>query len=51
MRCSDMQEFTPEPGRYDVIWVQWFIGHLTDQDFVDFFQRSKVSFRRLAVSF
>ncbi|GAQ92664.1 hypothetical protein KFL_010870010 [Klebsormidium nitens] len=35
------QEFTPEAGRYDVIWVQWFIGHLTDQDFVNFFQRAK----------
>jgi hypothetical protein len=20
----------PAPGRYDVIWIQWVIGHLTD---------------------
>lgn len=25
-----MQDFTPESGRYDVIWLQWTIGHLTD---------------------
>lgn len=25
-----MQDFTPQSGRYDVIWIQWVIGHLTD---------------------
>ncbi|GMP48828.1 hypothetical protein CsSME_00016046 [Camellia sinensis var. sinensis] len=34
-------EFTPEDGRYDVIWVQWCIGHLVDDDFVSFFKREK----------
>jgi protein N-terminal methyltransferase len=38
-----MQEFTPEAGRYDVIWVQWCIGHLTDHDFIEFFKRALVS--------
>jgi protein N-terminal methyltransferase len=36
-----LQDFTPESGRYDVIWVQWVIGHLTDDDFCAFFQRCR----------
>eukprot|EP00250_Pteridium_aquilinum_P000098 c10114_g1_i1 orf=134-1219(+) len=43
--CKPLQEFTPEPNRYDVIWVQWCIGHLTDRDFVDFFKRAKVGLK------
>ncbi|GAY33855.1 hypothetical protein CUMW_008330 [Citrus unshiu] len=39
--CVPLQDFTPETGRYDVIWVQWCIGHLTDDDFVSFFKRAK----------
>uniref|UniRef100_A0A7N0T3P3 Alpha N-terminal protein methyltransferase 1 n=1 Tax=Kalanchoe fedtschenkoi TaxID=63787 RepID=A0A7N0T3P3_KALFE len=39
--CVPLQEFTPEIGRYDVIWVQWCIGHLADDDFVSFFKRAK----------
>ncbi|PIM98495.1 Protein N-terminal methyltransferase [Handroanthus impetiginosus] len=39
--CVPLQEFTPEAGRYDVIWVQWCIGHLSDDDFVSFFKRAK----------
>ncbi|KAL4627899.1 hypothetical protein ACB092_05G199800 [Castanea dentata] len=39
--CMPLQEFTPDAGRYDVIWVQWCIGHLTDDDFVSFFNRAK----------
>ncbi|XP_020536072.1 alpha N-terminal protein methyltransferase 1 isoform X2 [Jatropha curcas] len=43
--CTPLQEFTPEAGRYDVIWVQWCIGHLTDDDFVSFFKRAKVGLK------
>ncbi|KAK6916889.1 Alpha-N-methyltransferase NTM1 [Dillenia turbinata] len=39
--CVPLQEFTPESGRYDVIWIQWCIGHLADDDFVSFFKRAK----------
>ncbi|KAM7265430.1 hypothetical protein ACFE04_003113 [Oxalis oulophora] len=39
--CTPLQEFTPDEARYDVIWVQWCIGHLTDDDFVWFFNRAK----------
>jgi protein N-terminal methyltransferase len=34
-----MQDFVPEPNRYDVIWIQWVIGHLHDIDFIQFFRR------------
>ena len=39
--CCGLQNFTPEPGRYDVIWSQWVLGHLYDDDLVAFFQRCK----------
>ncbi|CAG9771760.1 unnamed protein product [Ceutorhynchus assimilis] len=32
-----LQDFIPEPCQYDVIWAQWVLGHLTDDDFVKFF--------------
>lgn len=31
-----LQNFEPEAGRYDVIWIQWVLGHLTDSDLVKF---------------
>lgn len=37
--CSGLQDFSPEPGRYDVIWCQWVLMNLTDEDLVAFFQR------------
>ncbi|WCJ24368.1 N-terminal Xaa-Pro-Lys N-methyltransferase 1 [Euphorbia peplus] len=43
--CTPLQEFTPDAGRYDVIWVQWCIGHLTDDDFVSFFKRAKIGLK------
>jgi len=37
---SSLQAFTPEPGRiYDIIWVQWVTGYLTDKELVDFLLR------------
>ncbi|XP_061373175.1 alpha N-terminal protein methyltransferase 1 isoform X2 [Gastrolobium bilobum] len=43
--CVPLQDFTPDTGRYDVIWIQWCIGHLTDDDFVSFFKRAKVGLK------
>lgn len=34
-----LQDFTPADGVYDVIWCQWVLGHLTDDDLMAFFQR------------
>ncbi|GMI77458.1 hypothetical protein like AT5G44450 [Hibiscus trionum] len=43
--CVPLQEFTPGAGRYNVIWIQWCIGHLTDDDFLSFFKRAKVGLK------
>ncbi|CAN6465535.1 unnamed protein product [Victoria cruziana] len=39
------EDFTPEVGRYDVIWVQWCISQLADDDFVSFFRRAKAGLK------
>ncbi|XP_042022147.1 alpha N-terminal protein methyltransferase 1-like [Salvia splendens] len=39
--CVSLQEFTPEAERYDIIWIQWCIGHLSDDDLMSFFDRAK----------
>ena len=36
-----LQQFTPEKGKYSVIWNQWCLGHLTDGDLVEYFGRCK----------
>jgi len=36
--CTSLQEFKPEPNSYDLIWIQWVVGHLHDLDFIEFFQ-------------
>ena len=36
--CLGLQDFKPEPNTYDMIWIQWVIGHLHDLDFILFFQ-------------
>lgn len=36
-----LEEFKPEIGRYNVVWIQWCVGHLTDDDLVAFLQRCK----------
>ncbi|XP_024980469.1 alpha N-terminal protein methyltransferase 1 isoform X1 [Cynara cardunculus var. scolymus] len=43
--CTPLQEFSPDTGRYDVIWIQWCIGHLADDDFVSFFKRAKAGLK------
>lgn len=39
--CAGLQDFSPEPKTYDVIWCQWVLGHLTDEDFVGFLKSCK----------
>ncbi|KAF7997263.1 hypothetical protein HCN44_005540 [Aphidius gifuensis] len=34
-----LQDFCPEPKKYDVIWCQWVLGHLNDDDLVEFFKK------------
>lgn len=40
--CMGLQDFKPEEGRYDVIWSQWVLGHLTDEHLVEFFKNCKM---------
>lgn len=28
--AKGLQDFVPEEGRYDIIWCQWVLSHLTD---------------------
>ena len=37
--CATLQDFDPQAGRYDCIWVQWVVIYLTDEDFVAFLRR------------
>ncbi|KAM6305707.1 N-terminal Xaa-Pro-Lys N-methyltransferase 2 [Aegotheles albertisi] len=37
--CKSLQEFTPAQRRYDVIWIQWVSGYLTDKDLLEFLIR------------
>jgi len=34
-----LQQFVPEEGRYDLIWVQWVALYLHDDDFIAFLKR------------
>lgn len=46
--CCALQDFTPSPGRYDIIWVQWVIGHLTLSATVEFLHRCAAGLRPCA---
>ncbi|XP_023710769.1 N-terminal Xaa-Pro-Lys N-methyltransferase 1 isoform X2 [Cryptotermes secundus] len=39
--CVGLQDFSPEPKTYDLIWCQWVLGHLTDEDLIDFLKSCK----------
>ena len=41
---SSLQDFTPEGGRYDFVWIQWATQYLSDEEFVDLLTRIKNSF-------
>lgn len=36
-----LQDFQPEAKKYDVIWIQWVLGHLTNQDVLKFLENCK----------
>ncbi|KAI9275454.1 alpha-N-methyltransferase NTM1 [Phascolomyces articulosus] len=39
VKCQGLQDFSPTEGKYDLIWCQWVLGHLTDDDLISFFTR------------
>lgn len=43
--CCGLQDFSPAPGSYDVIWIQWVIGHLTDEHLAEFLRRCRRGLR------
>ncbi|XP_026777370.3 N-terminal Xaa-Pro-Lys N-methyltransferase 1 isoform X1 [Pangasianodon hypophthalmus] len=43
--CCGLQDFQPQPDHYDVIWIQWVIGHLTDDHLVEFLRRCRSALR------
>jgi protein N-terminal methyltransferase len=40
-----LESFIPEPSRYDVVWVQWAMLYLKDEDAIAFLQRCAASLR------
>lgn len=40
--CSGLQQFTPEVEKYDVIWIQWVLSHLTDEDLKQLLKRCRL---------
>lgn len=36
-----MQDWEPKEGKYWLIWCQWCVGHLPDEELVKFFERCK----------
>ena len=40
-----LQDVEAKANRYDVVWIQWCIGHLTDEDCVDFLRVCAQSLR------
>ncbi|XP_026364818.2 N-terminal Xaa-Pro-Lys N-methyltransferase 2 [Ursus arctos] len=47
--CYNLQEFTPPLGRYDVIWIQWVSGYLTDKDLLAFLSRCRAGLKENGV--
>jgi len=43
---TGLQNFTPEKEVYDVIWVQWVLGHLTDDDLIAFLKRCQTGLKK-----
>ena len=44
---TGLQDWTPKPSvKYDVIWAQWCLGHLTDAQLVEFLKKGKGCLRR-----
>ncbi|EDV28690.1 N-terminal Xaa-Pro-Lys N-methyltransferase 1-B [Trichoplax sp. H2] len=46
-----LQDFNPESAKYDVIWCQWVLSHLTDDDLSSFLLRCKGALRRNGIIF
>ncbi len=43
--ASGLQDFEPTENSYDIIWIQWVIGYLTDDDLISFLKRCSTALR------
>ncbi|KAK9354485.1 hypothetical protein V1523DRAFT_432570 [Lipomyces doorenjongii] len=46
VRQIGMQDFTPEPEKYWLIWCQWCLGQLKDAHLVEFLRRCKLGLQK-----
>lgn len=44
--CEPLQDWSPDRGRYDVVWIQWCVGHLTDDDLISLLHRCSAGLKR-----
>ena len=51
MYTCGLQDFDPQPNKYDAIWCQWVLMHLTDDDLYSFLLRCKSSLRPNGIIF
>lgn len=42
---TGLQDFEPTEQSYDIIWIQWVIGYLTDDDLISFLKRCSLALR------
>ena len=45
MLTVGLQDFKPKPDTYDLVWIQWVIGHLPDEPLVAFLRRCVASLK------
>lgn len=43
--CMGLQDFIPAHNTYDVVWTQWVLGYLKDEDLIEFFRRMSASLK------
>lgn len=41
-----IQDFTPEEGKYWLIWCQWCVGQVPDKVLVEFLQKCKIGLQK-----
>ncbi|KAK9493774.1 alpha-N-methyltransferase NTM1 [Lipomyces doorenjongii] len=46
VRQIGMQDFTPEPEKYWLIWCQWCLGQLKDAHLIEFLRRCKLGLQK-----
>eukprot|EP00903_Cladosiphon_okamuranus_P008712 g8346.t1 len=44
--CVGLQDFFPQADTYDVVWIQWVVGHFTDVDLIKLIGRCRSALRK-----